>query len=193
MKKGATRVKEHPQEVEDDVYSSDFLKTTKKTELMSKLTELHRHLSKLSQDDEKPSGLSAMANQLVADRILGHADKDVRLMASCCLVDVFRVYAPDPPFGESEQVLVFEVIISQLRSLSTHDVGSGTGMKVFYILNSISISKSCLIPVLLSQSNIPGASDLVTSMFDALVSSIRSEHPDEVMNQMAVVLQACIE
>lgn len=193
MKKGAARVKEQPQEVEDDVYSSDFLKTTKKTELMSKLTELHRHLSKLSQDDEKPSGLSAVANQLVADRILGHADKDVRLMASCCLVDVFRVYVPDPPFGESEQVLVFEVIISQLRSLSTHDVGSGTGMKVFYILNSISTFKSCLIPVLLSQSNIPGASDLVTSMFDALVSSIRSEHPDEVMNQMAGVLQACIE
>ena len=193
MKRGAPRAKEPQQGAEDDVYSIDFLKTTKKTELMSKLNELHRHLSTLSQDDEKPRGLSTMANQLVADKILGHADKDVRLMASCCLVDIFRVYVPDPPFGESDQVSVFEVIISQLRSLSTHDVSSGTGMKVFYILNSISTFKSCLIPVLLSQSNIPGASDLVTSMFDALVSSIRSEHPDDVMNQMTVVLQACIE
>jgi hypothetical protein len=48
MKKGATRVKEHPQEVEDDVYSSDFLKTTNQIK-----TELLNETKSLSMLDEK--------------------------------------------------------------------------------------------------------------------------------------------
>jgi len=90
-------------------------------------------------------------------------------------------------------VTVFEVIISQLRSLATNDTTSGIGMKTFYILNSLSTFKSCVLTIILAETGIKGASDLVTSLFDALISSIRSEHNEEISNHMANVLQACIE
>ena len=178
-----------------DVFSSTFLKvSSKKGELLSKLNDLHRSLSTLSQDvEELPKGLKLTSAQLVSDKILSHADKDVRLMAACCLVDILRVYAPEAPFGDDEMVSVFEVIIAQLRSLSTHDTTSAKGMKIFYILNSLSTVKSCVVPVILAQNGVPGASDLVVSLFDSLLSSIRPDHLEDVNDHMASILQACIE
>ena len=90
-------------------------------------------------------------------------------------------------------VTVFEVIISQLRSLATNDTTSGIGMKTFYILNSLSTFKSCVLTIILGENGVKGGSELVTSLFDALISSIRSEHNEEICNHMANVLQACIE
>jgi sister-chromatid-cohesion protein PDS5 len=164
-----------------NVFEVSYLQSaTRKSDLLTKLNDLHKQLSTLSQEvEELPKGLKQIASHLVSKRIIGHADKDVRLMASCCLVDIFRVYAPEAPFGDEEMVAVFEVIIGQLRSLSTHDIQSTIGQKTFYILSSISNYKSCVVPVILAQSGVSGASDLVTSLFEALVSSIRIEHTEE--------------
>lgn len=164
-----------------DIYSPNFLKSaTRKGDLLSKLSELHKGLATLSQDiEERPRGLNNTAAQLVSGRILGHQDKDVRLMAACCLVDIFRVYAPDAPFGDVEVVSVFEVIIAQLQGLATHDISSGIGGKIFYILSSLSTFKSCVLPVILAQNNVPGAAELVPSLFDALISSINANHTEE--------------
>jgi sister-chromatid-cohesion protein PDS5 len=165
----------------DNVYNSTFLKNaTRKSDLLSRLSDLHKSLSTLSQEvEDRPRGLKNTAMQLVSGRILGHQDKDVRLMAACCLVDVLRVYAPDAPFGNEEVVTVFEVIIVQLQGLATHDTSSGIGAKIFYILSSLSTFKSCVLPVILAQSDVPGAAELVPSLFDALLSSINDNHSEE--------------
>lgn len=166
---------------EEDVFSASYLgKETRKSALLTKLNDLHKVLKGLSQDPaDRPEGLQRTAAQLISSKILGNPDKDLRLMASCCIVDVFRLFAPDSPYSDEENVSVFEVIISQLRGLSMHDPGKGIGNKIMYILTSLATVKTCVVPVILAQSGIAGADDLVKSLFDALVSSVRPEHGDD--------------
>lgn len=61
------------------------------------------------------------------------------------------------------------------------------------MLKSLSTVRSSVLMVYLSQQAVPGALDTLKHLFDSLVSSIRSEHEEEVGVHMASVLQACIE
>lgn len=76
-------------------------------------------------------------------------------------------------------VHVFEVLIAQLRGLATYESSSSISKKVLYILQSLATVKSCVVPVILSQTGVRGADDLVNSLFDAIVSSIRIDHSEE--------------
>ena len=165
----------------EDVFSANYLgKETRKAVLLTKLNELHKALKGLSQDPaDRPEGLQRTAAQLISNKILGNPDKDLRLMASCCIVDVFRLFAPDSPYSDDENVAVFKVIIAQLRGLSMHDPGAGTGNKIMYILTSLATVKTCVVPVILAQNGIAGAEELVKSLFEALVSSVRPEHGED--------------
>jgi len=166
---------------DDEMFSAGYLgKEQRKGALLTKLNELHKTLKGLSQDPEdRPEGLKRTAAQLISNKVLGNPDKDLRLMASCCIVDVFRLFAPEAPYSDEEMVAVFEVIIAQLRGLSMHDPGASTGNKIMYILTSLATVKTCVVPVILAQSGIAGAEDLVKGMFDAIISSVRPEHGDE--------------
>ena len=94
-------------------------------------------------------------------------------------MDVLRIFAPEAPFEDEEMIRVFEVLIHQLRGLATNDLGSGTGIKIYFILNSLSSVKSCVVPVILMENGVAGARELVITMFDVLISSIRTEHSEE--------------
>ena len=62
---------------------------------------LASHFAGIEQDDDK-SSILPFIEQLVQPGFLGHRDKDVRLYVSCCLSDVFRVYAPESPYTNSQ-------------------------------------------------------------------------------------------
>jgi sister-chromatid-cohesion protein PDS5 len=165
----------------EGVYEPTFLgRAGRKGDLIIRLNALHKSLNELGQDqNELPKGLQSTATQLVSAKILGHSDKDVRLLSVCCILDVLKAFAPEAPYGDDDLVRIFEVIISQIRSLSTYDIGSTTGKKVAYILESLSTVKSCVIPVILVQTGVPGAEDLMTSLFDALISVFKPEHTED--------------
>jgi sister-chromatid-cohesion protein PDS5 len=165
----------------DDIFDPIALtKLNRKADLINRLNLLHKRLGEVSQDPaDRPASLEALSTYLISKKILNHVDKDVRLLACCCLVDILRIYAPDAPFNDSEMVMVFDVMVSQIRSLSTYNSQSATGSKVVYILSSLSTVKSCVVPVILAQSGVPGAEEVVTSLFDALISSFRPEHGEE--------------
>lgn len=165
----------------EGVFEHNFLgRVGRKGDLIIRLNALHKGLNDLSQDpNDLPKELKDIAAQLVSTKMLGHSDKDVRLLSACCIVDILRVFAPEAPFCDEEMVRVFEVIISQIRSLSTYDIGSATGSKVAYILNSLSTVKSCVVPVIMAQTGVQGAEDLIASLFDALITVFRKEHTAE--------------
>ena len=84
-------------------FDSAFLgKVTRKSEVIGRLEELHLVLKDMPQleQTERPAGFEKTAAQLLSQRILGNSDKDMRLLASCCIVDMFRVSAPDIPFSD---------------------------------------------------------------------------------------------
>jgi len=168
-----------------EVFSATYLtKVSRKGELLQRLGDLHAVLRDLSQEpSDRPEGLQRTAAQLISSRILGNPDKDLRLMSCVCVVDIFRLFAPEAPFTEEEMVTVFEAILAQLKNLSTiQDVGEGTGAKIMYILTSLATVKTCVVPVLLAQAGVEGAEALVLSLFDTLISNIRADHSEEGMH-----------
>lgn len=164
------------------VFDSKHLgKVTRKSEIISRLNDLHASLREAPQMEqaERPAGFENTAAQLISQRIMGNSDKDVRLLACCCIVDMFRVSAPDIPFSDDECVKIFDVLVAQLRSISTCDISSATGGKVMYILHSLSSVNTCVLPVILSHNGVSGASEIVMSMFQVLIQSVHQDHEEE--------------
>lgn len=43
---------------------------------------------------------------LAEEAFLNHQSRDVQLLIACCIADVLRVYAPEAPYKDPEQVKV---------------------------------------------------------------------------------------
>lgn len=173
--KGRPSLSAHP------LYGFNFLtKFPKKMELINYLTELHNHLSTLEQDVQKaPRGLANTITYLISSKVLENSDREIRVLAGCCIVDVLRIYAPEAPYKDSDMIRVYDLFIAQIRGLQTISPISDLGKNIFYIVNSLATVKSCVVPVIMAQSNVPGASDLVQSLFEVIVNTVRSELDDE--------------
>ena len=79
---------------------------------MKKLKQVH---SALSEDDVEPNsskypGLDALSAYLVNPKLLKHKDKEVRLFTSLCCMEIFYLYAPEPPWDSEEIIRVFEQV-----------------------------------------------------------------------------------
>jgi sister chromatid cohesion protein PDS5 len=169
---------------ERDVFNVENYKSLsgRKSDLSTKLSELHEALSTLSQDTAQlPRQLKDISSILVQPKILNHSDRDVRLLTSCCIVDILRVYAPESPITDEETIDAFEEIVKLLHGLANHDASSSMGEKLLYILTSLATIKSCVVPVILAQAHVKGAEDIVTSMMETLISSVRPSHSEEGM------------
>jgi sister-chromatid-cohesion protein PDS5 len=164
---------------EDNIFKVSLYKVEnlKKADLLSHLNDLHKKLATIGQED-RPKGLNDVATHLIKRPLLSNSDRDVRLVSLCCLVDILRIYAPEAPFRDEDVIDVFEAIITQFRGLSTIKIDSATGALIFYLLNSLSAVKSCVIPVLLSQAGVRGASEVVASLFQTLLNAAHNDQSE---------------
>ena len=67
-------------------------------DLLHRLKTLHAELKTLDQQDLEVHALKRISNDLASANLLGHKDKGVRACTACCVVDIFRLSAPDAPF-----------------------------------------------------------------------------------------------
>lgn len=63
-------------------------------------------LQAMGQDEGMYQQYIPLTLHLVEDYFLKHASKDVQLLIACCIADVLRVYAPEAPYKDPEQVKV---------------------------------------------------------------------------------------
>ena len=71
-------------------------------ELLARLEKLFNELKDYEQDYVDKDSLTPIANDLSHSNLLAHRDKGVRAYTACCLVEVFRLCAPDAPFTEKQ-------------------------------------------------------------------------------------------
>jgi sister-chromatid-cohesion protein PDS5 len=60
----------------------------------------------MGQDDNAYQEYVPLALHLATDYFLMHSSKDVQLLIACCIADVLRVYAPEAPYKDPDQVKV---------------------------------------------------------------------------------------
>jgi sister-chromatid-cohesion protein PDS5 len=67
-------------------------------ELLKRLEALSRELQGYEQDDVERESLFGVAKELANQQLLGHKDRGVKAFTACCVVDIFRLCAPDAPY-----------------------------------------------------------------------------------------------
>ena len=74
-----------------------------KDALLRRFDAAHTLLREIEQDNEDKPNIKHMTKDLVDKKVLHHKDKDVRLMASCCIAEVLRIY--EAPYDSAELVV----------------------------------------------------------------------------------------
>ncbi|XP_023237020.1 sister chromatid cohesion protein PDS5 homolog B-like [Centruroides sculpturatus] len=104
-------------------------------DLVRRLKDCAQAFQNMSQDDDN-SIYIPLALYLGSDFFLEHPRKDVRLIIACSIADVFRVFAPEAPYKDPEQLkVIFEFFIQQLRGLE--DPKDPIFKRYFYLLEVI--------------------------------------------------------
>lgn len=95
----------------------------------------------MSQDENKYQAYIPLALHLADDYFLTHSSRDVQLLVACCIADVLRVYAPEAPYKEADQVkTIFMFLIRQLEGLK--DPKDPAFKRYFYLLENLAYVKS---------------------------------------------------
>lgn len=71
-----------------------------------KMQTLAHTLQAMGQDNGIYQQYIPLALHLADDFFLQHQSKDVQLLIACCIADVLRVYAPEAPYKDPEQIKV---------------------------------------------------------------------------------------
>jgi len=167
---------------------------SKVSELARYLKDLLQELSGLEQDSQTvPQGLDSTAKHLLHPKVIECSNKEVRVLAGCCIVELLRIFAPEAPYNDSDMIRVFSFISSLIGGLQTTDSASDIGQSIVYIMTSLATVKSCVLPVILAQNGVDGGDEIVQSMFNAIITSIRPEDSQEVLSFAAGILITCLE
>ncbi|CAG9762008.1 unnamed protein product [Ceutorhynchus assimilis] len=151
-------------------------------ELIRRLKTLAHTLQAMGQDDGAYKQYVPLSVHLADEQFLKHPSRDVQLLIACCIADVLRVYAPDAPYQDPEQVkTIFLFLITQLSGLK--DPKDPAFKRYFYLLENLAYVKSfnmCF--------DLPDCQDIFCHLFNLMFKIVNDEHSGRVKSFMLDVL-----
>jgi sister-chromatid-cohesion protein PDS5 len=104
------------------------------TELLKRLEALSKELQGYEQDEVERESLFGVARELASQQLLTHKDRGVKAFTACCVVDIFRLCAPDAPYTAAQMK------VSLRAAHACHEKGSHvnrTSSRSSFILSSL--------------------------------------------------------
>ncbi|XP_073962358.1 cohesin associated factor B pds5 isoform X2 [Choristoneura fumiferana] len=151
-------------------------------ELVRRLKALAHTLQGLGQDEGMYQQYIPLALHLADDFFLAHPSRDVQLLIACCIADVLRVYAPEAPYKDQEQVkTIFLFLINQLQGL--RDPKDPAFKRYFYLLENLAYVKSfnmCF--------ELEDCQEIFCALFSLMFKIVNTEHSSKVKSFMLDVL-----
>ncbi|GIY69564.1 sister chromatid cohesion protein PDS5 homolog B-A [Caerostris extrusa] len=146
-------------------------------DLVRRLKECAQSFQNMSQEEDN-SAYIPLAMHLVSDFFLEHQSKDVRLLIACCIADVFRVFAPDAPYKDPQQLqAIFYFFIEQLQGLE--DPKDTIFKRYFYLLENLAWVKTFNICIELEENQ-----QIFCKLFKLIFSIVNDNHSAKVKNFM---------
>ncbi|KAL4968283.1 sister chromatid cohesion factor PDS5 [Aspergillus stella-maris] len=147
-------------------------------DLLQRLQTLAQELRKFEQEEVEKESLTKVSQELATAQLLGHKDRGVRAWATCCIVDVLRLCAPDAPFTANQLKDIFTCIVSSIIP-SLGDPSNPYNAQHIYVLNSLAEVKSV---VLMTDLDHPDTLivPLFTSCFDIVAGSAKASTGEPV-------------
>ncbi|XP_072386010.1 sister chromatid cohesion protein PDS5 homolog B isoform X2 [Diabrotica undecimpunctata] len=151
-------------------------------ELIRRLKTLAHTLQAMGQDDGAYKQYIPLSLHLAEEQFLSHSSRDVQLLIACCIADVLRVYAPEAPYKDPEQVkTIFLFLITQLSGLK--DPKDAAFKRYFYLLENLAYVKSfnmCF--------ELQDCQEIFCALFDLMFKIVNDEHSGRVKSFMLDVL-----
>ncbi|XP_055534630.1 sister chromatid cohesion protein PDS5 homolog B-B [Wyeomyia smithii] len=151
-------------------------------ELIRRLKTLTHTLQAMGQDEGMYTQYIPLAVHLADDYFLQHPSKDVQLLIACCIADVLRVYAPEAPYKDQEQIKgIFLFLIKQLNGLK--DPKDPAFKRYFYLLENLAYVKSfnmCF--------ELEDCQEIFCTLFSLMFKIVNDEHSSKVKSFMLDVL-----
>eukprot|EP00574_Skeletonema_japonicum_P008396 CAMPEP_0201719072 /NCGR_PEP_ID=MMETSP0593-20130828/4392_1 /ASSEMBLY_ACC=CAM_ASM_000672 /TAXON_ID=267983 /ORGANISM="Skeletonema japonicum, Strain CCMP2506" /LENGTH=1727 /DNA_ID=CAMNT_0048209463 /DNA_START=14 /DNA_END=5197 /DNA_ORIENTATION=+ len=192
------------------VLSASYLEGAKnKNDLLKRLKNITEQLSDEEVEPHSPHypGLSSLATSLVwVDEdddtsyiYLNHKDKDVRLHSVLACMELFYIYAPEPPWNEDEIIEIFQQMIRQLGNLATCIPNDNASLlnqyeAYFRILEQLSEVKIGVVLVdLVRTEQAPQALETLCELIKTILTCVHVDHPPEVGQHAESAVAACVE
>ncbi|XP_052745025.1 sister chromatid cohesion protein PDS5 homolog B isoform X1 [Bicyclus anynana] len=151
-------------------------------ELVRRLKALAHTLQGLGQDEGMYQQYIPLALHLADEFFLTHPSRDVQLLIACCIADVLRVYAPEAPYKDQDQVkTIFLFLINQLQGL--RDPKDPAFKRYFYLLENLAYVKSfnmCF--------ELEDCQEIFCALFSLMFKIVNTEHSSKVKSFMLDVL-----
>ena len=148
------------------------------TELLRRLKTLSEELSSIDQEEADRELLVPKAQELASPQLIAHKDKGVKAYALLCIVDMFRLLAPDAPYKSAQLKDIFTLFTSTVVPALAHP-SDPYNQQHMMVLTSLTTIKSI---VLLT--DIPGSDNLIlnlfTNCFDVMAGGARSVAGDKL-------------
>jgi sister-chromatid-cohesion protein PDS5 len=136
-------------------------------------------------DDSIATPLASLSAVLVEPFIQHHKTKDIRLLAACCIAELFRIFYPDPPYGEDQLKVVFSLFVSQLQGLEKP--GALSFRSSFHLLECLATTKAFNLCLSLD------SQDLLADLFKMMFAIVNDEQSSKVKMYMMDVMSSIIQ
>ncbi|GAB0090696.1 pds5 [Sergentomyia squamirostris] len=151
-------------------------------ELIRRLKALSHTLQTMGQEEGVYQQYIPLALHLADEQFLEHASKDVQLLIACCIADFLRVYAPEAPYKDQDQIKgIFLFLIHQLGGLK--DPKDPAFKRYFYLLENLAYVKSFNMCFELEDSQ-----EIFSELFQLMFRIVNDEHSGKVKSFMLDVL-----
>ncbi|XP_052872829.1 sister chromatid cohesion protein PDS5 homolog B-B isoform X1 [Anopheles cruzii] len=155
-------------------------------ELIRRLKTLTHTLQAMGQDEGMYTHYIPLAVHLADEFFLQHPSRDVQLLIACCIADVLRVYAPEAPYKDQDQIKgIFMFLIRQLSGL--RDPKDPAFKRYFYLLENLAYVKSfnmCF--------ELEDCQEVFCTLFSLMFRIVNDEHSPKVKSFMQDVLAPLI-
>ncbi|WPH03028.1 Hypothetical protein R9X50_00590200 [Acrodontium crateriforme] len=167
------------------------------SDLLPRLKTLAQELAQIEQQDADRESLVPKAQDLANAQLLGHKDKGVRAWTMLCIVNMFRLLAPNAPYKGGQLKQIFDIFISIIIP-ALASPSDPYFQQYFQVLVSLTTVKSI---VLLA--DIPGADHLVLTLFsncfDVLAGNIKGSDVEQLpknieyhmTNMLCILVDEC--
>ena len=154
------------------------------------LTLLDKAKNLLAYVEQEPSkimqdALLPLVKALITNKLLRHAEMDVKVSIVSCIIKIIRITAPNGPCKDEQLKEIFQLIMAAFENMphvSTHSY-----KKVGSILDTIAKVKLCLVMLDLK------CDALVVKMFQSFLKIIRSNYPSAVLSTMEIIINLVID
>lgn len=128
-------------------------------DLHRRLKELSQELATIDQEDAHRETLVPKAQELAHPQLLSHKDKGVKAYTMVCIVEMFRLLAPNAPYKSTQLKDIFTLFTSTIVPALANP-GDPYNQQHNMVLTSLTTVKSIVLIT-----DIPGAESLLLSLF----------------------------